>query len=113
MSKYGFDLDGVLSRPALAQLANDLYDAGHDVYVVTGALADTGEWTLPARRLQLKRYGVRYTEILRVMDPDLGRIGELKGRVCDQFGITVLIDDSLLYLQGAGTVSSVVRLLAL
>lgn len=113
MTAYGFDLDGTLDRPALARMANDLYDAGHDVYVVTGGLAEAGEWTLAARKRKLKALGVRYTAVVRCIDPDIRKLGVLKGTECSRLGIDVLIDDSSSYLNGVAAVSSAVRLLVL
>lgn len=113
MSKYGFDLDGTLTRPELAQLANDLYDAGHEVYVVTGALADTGEWTMSAREERLASLGIRYTEIVRAIDPDINQVGRRKGEACKERGISLLIDDALGYLQGVSQVSPTLCLLVL
>jgi hypothetical protein len=113
MSKYGFDLDGVLNRAPLAQLANDLFDAGHEVYVVTGGLADSGEWTMEARIERLREFWIRYTEIVRCIDPDINKVGEVKGRMCDELGIGLLIDDSYPYLVAAARVSRVQGLLVL
>ena len=113
MTVYGFDLDGTLDRPALAQLANDLYDAGHEVYVITGGLADAGEWTLAAREQRLAELGVRCTGIVRCLDPDTGKIGALKGLECSRLGISVLLDDSIYYLSSITMFSNVVRLLVL
>lgn len=114
MTAYGFDLDGTLDRPALARLANDLHDAGHEVYVVTGGLGDTGEWTLPARERTLAALGVRYTAIMRCIDPDIRQLGLLKGEQCARLGIAVMVDDDRLYLDGvAAAASDVVRLLVL
>ena len=113
VTAYGFDLDGTLTRPALARLANDLHDAGHEVYVVTGGLADSGEWTLTAREQRLAELGVRYTAIIRCIDPDIARIGILKGEQCARLGIAVLVDDSRLFLDGVATVSDVAALLVL
>ena len=111
MTAYAFDLDGTLDRPGLAQMANDLYDAGHQVYVVTGGLAEVGEWTLEAREAKLAALGVRCTEIIRVIDPDIGQIGRLKGDACNRLGAAVLIDDAPSYLTGA--VTAAVKLLVL
>jgi len=113
MSAYGFDLDGTLDHPELTRLANDLHDAGHQVYVVTGGLADAGEWTMAAREQKLAVLGVRYTEIIRCIDPDISKLGALKGEACNRLGITVLFDDAHMYLTGAASVSDVVRLLVL
>lgn len=113
MSAYGFDLDGTLDKPALAQLANDLFDAGHKVYIVTGGLADSGEWTLGARIARLHSLHVRYTEIVRCIHPDINQLGRIKGEACNGLGISVLLDDAPSYLQGVGTVSQTQRLLVL
>jgi hypothetical protein len=113
MTAYAFDLDGTLDRPALAQLANDLHDAGHEVWVITGGLADTGEWTLEAREQKLAALGVRCAGIVRCINPDIRKLGALKGRECARLGITVMVDDSLPYLEGAAGASSAVRLLVL
>lgn len=113
MTSYGFDLDGTLDRPALAQLANDLYDAGHEVYVVTGGLSDEGEWSAAAREQRLAALGVRCTAIVRCIDPDTWRIGALKGEACARLGISVLVDDSCHYLEKVPDASDAVRLLVL
>jgi hypothetical protein len=113
MTAYGFDLDGTLDRPALARMANDLYDAGHEVYVVTGGLAEAGAWTLEARKRKLAALGVRYTKIVRCIDPDIRKLGVMKGLECSRLGIDVLLDDSRLYLDGIAAVSGAVRLLVL
>lgn len=110
MTAYGFDLDGTLDNPSLARLANDLHDAGHRVYIVTGGLYDSGEWSMAAREQRLARLGVRYTEIIRCLAPDLETIGRLKGEACSRLGIAVLVDDSQLYLKEAAAVSGAVML---
>jgi hypothetical protein len=113
VTAYGFDLDETLDRPALAQLANDLHDAGHEVYVVTGGLSDEGEWTMAARQEKLAALGVRCTAVIRCIDPDIARVGVLKGQECRRLGIAVMIDDSRLYLDGVAAASDAVRLLVL
>lgn len=101
MSKYGFDLDGTLDIPAIAQLANDLYAAGHEVYIVTGGFGDRGEWTITEREKKLTRLKVRYTEIIRCLKPTFEEIGQEKGRVCHERGIILLFDDSDTYIAHA------------
>lgn len=113
MTAYGFDLDGTLTRPELAMMANDLWRAGHEIYVITGGLADTGEWTMEARIAYLKQLGVHYTAIVRCIDPDIHEIGALKGKECTRLNIAVMIDDAQLYLAGARPWSSAVQLLVL
>lgn len=113
MTAYGFDLDGTLDRPGLVQLANDLYDAGHEVYVITGGFSDSGEWTAEARRQRLVALGVRCTEVVRCLDRDLAEIGRMKGRACQEHGVSVMFDDFGVYLTGVGETSTAVRLLVL
>lgn len=113
MTAYGFDLDGTLDRPALARMANDLHDAGHEVYVITGGLADAGEWLLGTRERKLAALGVRYTGIVRCIDPDIQMVGILKGRQCRELGISVMLDDDHRYMDGIAEASDAVRLLVL
>lgn len=113
MTAYGFDLDGTLDRPDLARLANDLFDAGHEVWVVTGGLADAGEWTQEARERKVAALGVRCTGIIRCISPDIGRVGALKGEWCRELGITVMLDDDCLYLDGVAQAGGITRLLVL
>lgn len=93
MSKYGFDLDGTLEVPFIAQLARDLYEAGHEVHVVTGANSDTGPWTLEARQEQLAYLKVPYTELHRCFGTTLKDIAAEKVRVLRENKIKLMIDD--------------------
>jgi len=103
MSAYGFDLDDTLTVSGIRQMANDLFQAGHSVYVITGAFADTGEWTLEGRIQQLTDLGVSYTEIIRCIAPTWEEIGRMKGEACDRLHISVFIDDFDVYLNNALT----------
>jgi hypothetical protein len=95
---YGFDLDGTLTRPAVAALANALYAAGHGVYVITGGLAGIGDWTMERRKQLLFDLGVRYTEIIRCLAPTFPEIALLKAQACEDYGISVMFDDMDVYL---------------
>lgn len=99
MTQYGFDLDGTLDIPSIAKLANDLYDAGHDIYIITGGFSDSGEWTISEREKKLAKLGVQYTEIIRCLKPTFEEIGKEKGRVCKERKISLLFDDSDTYIQ--------------
>jgi len=109
VTAYGFDLDGTLDRPGIAQLASDLFDAGHEVWVITGGLADAGEWTMQAREQKLASLGVRYTGIVRCIDPDVRRIGALKGEQCTRLGVVVMLDNDRPYLNGMAATSDSAR----
>ncbi len=100
VTAYGFDLDGTVTRPHIARLANDLYAAGHEVYVITGGLGDFGEWTMEARVEYLKMLGVNYTEIVRCIAPRWEEIALIKGTECAKRGITVMLDDMPVFLDG-------------
>jgi hypothetical protein len=100
MTVYGFDLDGTLTRPEIRNLANDLFAAGHKVYVITGGLSDTGEWTKEARVKYLKHLGVNYTDIIRCLHPTWEGIAEMKGQACKRLGVQVMLDDMPVFLNG-------------
>lgn len=99
MSIYAFDLDGTLDRPELAQLANDLLAAGHEVHVVTGAQADIGEWTLEARHAKLASLGVSPSAIHRCFGLTYEEIGRKKREVCDSIGAILVFDDANSYVR--------------
>ena len=102
MSKYGFDIDGTLTRTSIARLANELFQAGHEIHVITGALRDEGMWTISARELQLKDLGVRYTELHRCFGDSLERIGAEKAKVCAGLGLVMMFEDSSTYIRHIG-----------
>ena len=95
---YGFDLDGTLTKPAIAQLANDLFDAGHRIYVITGGMADSGEWTIERRQELLAKLGVKYTKVVRCLAPSFREIADLKNKACQEYNISVMLDDMDIYL---------------
>ena len=99
MSTYAFDLDGTLDRPELAQLARDLFAAGHEVHIVTGARADVGEWTIAARQEKLASLAVNYTLIHRCFGATHDAVGSEKRRVCDEIGALLMFDDAPSYIK--------------
>lgn len=101
MTRYAMDLDGNLDIPEMVELSNNLFDAGHEIYIVTGGFEDSGEWTLEERKKKLARLGVRYTDIIRCLKPTLEQIGFEKGLVCKMMGIQILFDDSSIYCKYA------------
>jgi len=102
MSKYGFDIDGTLTRTAIRLLACDLLKAGHEIHVITGALEDSGEWTIESRLAQLSELGVEYTKLHRCFGKNLWEVGEEKGRVCRENRIDLLFEDSSTYVRAVG-----------
>ncbi len=57
--KIGFDLDGVLDRPAMAALLKVLLEAGVEVHIITGIFDEAGEWqSEKSKRDKLARIGI-------------------------------------------------------
>lgn len=57
--KVGFDLDGVLDRPAMAALLKVLLEAGVEVHIITGIFDEAGEWqSEKSKREKLARIGI-------------------------------------------------------
>ena len=60
--KIGFDLDGVLDRPALRDLCLSLLQGQHEVHIITGIFPEAGEWqNMPAKREKMDRLRIPYT----------------------------------------------------
>ena len=97
--RYAFDLDGTLDVPEIAGLANALHAAGHEVYVVTGAVTDTGEWTMEARIEKCARLGVKYTKIIRCFGDSLDAIGAKKAQALKELGAALMFEDSIPFAQ--------------
>jgi hypothetical protein len=100
MTSYGFDLDGTVSKPQIARLANDLFNAGHDVYIITGGIAECYPWRMEDRIALLAVYGVKYTEIVRCIAPTWEVIAIIKGDECRKRGVMVMLDDMPVFLDG-------------
>jgi hypothetical protein len=105
MSNFAFDLDGTISsNPEIfGTLMKALVDAKHHVVVLTGAL-DPLE--IPAnvenREQQLLKMGIRksvnYHELVIVVQPDVYRIAQEKGKYCFKHKIDMIIEDREQYL---------------
>jgi len=103
MSKYGFDLDGTLDNPNITQLARDLYEAGHSIYVISAAHMDTP--TTEEKVQKLKDMGMDYTELIVVRDKNVDRLGLNKGVECERLGISVFFEDDAQYAYDIHAVS--------
>lgn len=117
--KVGFDLDGCLDKPAIAELAKKLINDGVEVHIITGNFPEAGNWQQSeAKCAKLDRLGIRYFDpsktqslhlnyahlhIISAMpetysrDYRLADIGMRKGELCERLGITLMFDDSDLY----------------
>jgi hypothetical protein len=119
--KIGFDLDGTLDRPILANLCKALLAEGHEVHVITGTFSESGAYQAPrAKRAKLMRIGIPFTDgftgwapgngqaLLHVLDAvdvkfgteyRLRDLGLRKGALCEEYGVEVFFDDSEVYCE--------------
>lgn len=120
----GFDLDGTLDRPAIAELAKALLKAGVEVHIITGTFAESGDWqSRTAKERKVARLGIPFSygftddfgkpatmpsgiatlHVLTAVDPSYGSdyrlrdLGLRKGALCEELGIGLFIDDSDVY----------------
>jgi len=94
--KVGFDLDGTLDRPELAQLARVLYDAGCEIHVITANAIAVAKYyqTREDKEKKLLRLGVLYTELHLAAGTTFSEVGQEKARIIREQGIEVMFDDS-------------------
>ena len=94
--KIGFDLDGTLDRPVIAQMANMYFDAGFEVHVITVCqLAQAGYITSKADKIKkLEKLGVRYTKLHLVRGATYSECGVAKADVINKEGIVLMFDDA-------------------
>lgn len=119
--KIGFDLDGTLDKPALANLCNAMLQAGHEVHIITGIFAEAGAWQgLDAKKDKLNRIGVpavtgelgwapgngiALLHALTAVDVSFGLdyrlrdLGLRKGDLSHKLGLEVFLDDSETYMK--------------
>ena len=124
--KIAFDLDGVLDKPALAELCRTLVRNGVEVHIITGVFDEAGDWqSAEAKRAKLHRLGVPFRDaelpifdggcyslqllaVLHVLhavsesyprDYRLADLGLRKGEMCERLGISMIFDDSPTYCE--------------
>ena len=102
---YGFDIDGTLTVPTIAKLANDLHDAGHTIIIITGGLrahdsaSDDMEERRNHRKEQLTDLGVKYHDLYVCVGYDTTQVAALKGRVCKDNKVSILFEDTPLFTE--------------
>lgn len=97
--KCGFDLDGTLDHPEIRNLCNALFDAGHEVHILTGYWP-TGNYTEQMKHDKIARLGVRYTQLHLCEGASMAEIGQTKAAILNRYGIEFMIDDPLRYRIG-------------
>jgi len=90
--KWGFDLDGTLDHPEIRDLANVLFDAGHEVHILTGFVPG-GTYTESAKMEKIKRLGVRCTRVHLCEGDTMEEIGYVKAQILNRLDIPFMIDD--------------------
>lgn len=102
LMKYGFDIDGTLTIPAIAKLANDLYKAGYEIYIITGGLKTNEDPELEIRKKhrknQLKNLIEGYTKLIICVGYTTQEVAKMKGEVCLQENIGIIFEDTPLYI---------------
>jgi hypothetical protein len=107
----GFDLDGTLDKPALAELALALDRSGHEVHVISGMFPDAPWQNEIHKKAKMERLGlhrISYSGRLHILEAipvdtnkDLNYVlrdlGLRKGALCEQLGITMFFEDSEIY----------------
>lgn len=118
--RVGFDLDGVLDIPVMADLLRALIEGGHEVHIITGTFTEATGWQdAAAKREKLHRHGIPFVSegmpaanapvaVLHILDAvpqsydqsyRLRDLGLRKGALCEKLGIKVFIDDSETYCE--------------
>lgn len=111
----GFDLDGTLDHPALADMCRAMLLAGHEVHIISGRFPEAGSWQdVEEKRQKLDAMNIFHfmdgeeaqedAAMLHVLDAvehkkfDIdyrrGDLGMRKGDLCRRLGVQVYIDDS-------------------
>lgn len=93
--KFGFDLDGTLDREEVAEMARALYNAGHEIHVLTvGRLGPRYESTRELKELKLAHLKVPYSFLHLVEGDNFSEAGYAKAQIINREGIVTMIDDS-------------------
>src|SRR5689334_11256222 len=93
-NRYGFDLDNTLDRPAIAQLARDLFAAGHEVHIITAIEANADNARYLETFTKINRLQVPFTKVHITLGYTLEEMGALKANIIEAHGITMMLDDS-------------------
>lgn len=135
MLRIGFDLDGTLDCPEMAEMIRSLLNSGADVHIITAIFSEAGNWQSPeAKFSKLSRLGIPYMtaspnlgqlplpgtatlHILTAMGENYDRayrladLGLRKGALCEQLGLTIYVEDSELFCEMIPKMSRGTRIL--
>ncbi len=90
--KFGFDLDGTLDHEEIRTISNCLFDAGHEIHILTGFIP-TGTYTAQQKVDKLTRLGVKYTKLHLCEGQTMEDMGYVKAQILRNFDIPFMIDD--------------------
>jgi hypothetical protein len=90
--KFGFDLDGTLDHEEIRMIANTLFDAGHEVHILTGFVPG-GTYTEQMKLDKCQRLKLKYTKLHLCQGDSMEDIGYVKAQTLRQYDIPFMIDD--------------------
>ena len=90
--KFGFDLDGTLDHEEVRTIANTLFEAGHEIHILTG-FVNNGGYTEQMKLDKCQRLGLKYTKLHLCEGENREDIGYVKAQILRQFNIPFMIDD--------------------
>jgi len=90
--KFGFDLDGTLDHEEIRTISNALFDAGHEIHILTGFIP-TGTYTSQQKLDKIARLGVKYTKLHLCEGATMEEMGYVKAQILRQYDIPFMIDD--------------------
>lgn len=96
--KWGFDLDGTLDHEEIRDLANVLFDAGHEVHILTGSVPGS-DYTEEKKVAKCHRLGVRYTQLHLCAGNSMEEIGYVKAQYLNRLGIKFMVDDDPIFVR--------------
>lgn len=110
---FGFDIDGTISAApeAFGAIMRALVSAGETVHVITGGLHDEEptQEQVQSRIDQLAEMGIisgsHYTMLHVLNGPTTGRVASLKQKVCVEFGMVLMFEDSQVYVDAISRVT--------
>lgn len=90
--KWGFDLDGTLDHIEIRDMCNALYDAGHEIHILTGFVPGGG-YTAEDKLAKIERLGVKYSKLHLCEGDTMEDIGYTKAQILRNYNIPLMIDD--------------------
>lgn len=91
--KYGFDLDGTLDRPVIAELARALHAAGHEIHIITASPFGNPKHSKNAKETKLAALRVPYHQLHIASGTFIDEMAKKKADFVQLNHIDFFIDD--------------------